>query len=107
MWLKILLDELYMGIKGSALLCENKSCIALTNSPVQHQRTKNIDIHMHFTREKVLNGDIDLNFCSTEDRDADIFTNPLCATKFCEFHVMLGILEFGSNDHVGDLDLYL
>jgi len=48
---------------------------------VFHARTKHIEVHYHFIREKVLAGEIDLIYVSTEDRVADIFTKVLGAEK--------------------------
>ena len=40
-------------------------------------RTKHIEVHYHFVREKVLVGDIDLVYVSIEEQVADIFTKAL------------------------------
>ena len=40
---------------------DNKGCIALTENPVHHDRTKHFDIQHHFVREKVLKGDVELS----------------------------------------------
>ncbi len=48
-----------------------------------HARTKHIEVHYHFIREKVLAGEIDLIYVSTEDQVADIFTKVLEAEKHC------------------------
>jgi len=48
---------------------------------VFHARMKHIEVHYHFIREKVLVGEIDLTYVSTEDQVADIFTKVLGAEK--------------------------
>ena len=40
------------------LLCNNESAVKLTNNPIQHSRTKHIDIHHHFLRDHVAKNDI-------------------------------------------------
>jgi hypothetical protein len=40
------------------LLCDNESAIKIANNPVQHSRTKHIDIRHHFLRDHVAKGDI-------------------------------------------------
>ena len=57
------------------LLCDNKRAVKLANNPVQHSRTKHIDIHHHFLRDHVAKNDISLEGVRTEDQLADIFTN--------------------------------
>ena len=39
----------------------------LANNPVYHARTKHIEVHYHFVREKVLAGEVDLVYVSTEE----------------------------------------
>jgi len=57
-----------------------------------HARTKHIEVHYHFIREKVLAGEIDLIYVSTEDQVADIFTKVLGAKKHCRFRSTLGVM---------------
>jgi methyl coenzyme M reductase subunit D len=40
------------------LLCDNESAVKIANNPVQHSRTKHIDIRHHFVRDHVAKGDI-------------------------------------------------
>ena len=42
------------------LLCDNESAVKLANNPVQHSRTKHIDIRHHFLRDHVAKNDISL-----------------------------------------------
>ena len=51
---------------------------------MQHSRTKNIDIRHHFLRDHVQKGDITLEFVSTKDQLADIFTKPLSEEQFVD-----------------------
>ena len=57
--------------------CDNTSAINLSKNPIQHSRTKHIDIRHHFLRDHVKNGDISLDFVDTNNQLADIFTKPL------------------------------
>ena len=56
------------------LLCDNESAVKLANNPVQHSRTKHIDIRHHFLRDHVAKNDISLEGVRTDDQLADIFT---------------------------------
>ena len=56
---------------------DNQGCIAMSENPVQHQRTKHIDIRYHFVRERVESGDIKLTYVGTEHQLADLLTKPL------------------------------
>jgi hypothetical protein len=75
------------------IYCDNISSILLANNPVYHARTKHIEVHYHFIREKVLVKEINLIHVSTEDQVANIFTKALGTNKLKRFRKMLGVLE--------------
>jgi hypothetical protein len=75
------------------IYCDNISSILLANNLVYHARTKHIEVHYHFIREKVLAKEIDFNHVSTEDQVVDIFTKVLGTDKFKKFQKMFGVLE--------------
>jgi len=60
---------------------------------VFHARTKHIEVHYHFIREKVLAGEIHLIYVSIKDQVADIFTKVLGAQKHRRFRNRLGVIE--------------
>ena len=63
------------------IYCDNLSSIQLARNPVFHARTKQIEVHYHFIRERVLDGNIDLTYVRTDEQIADIFTKALGAEK--------------------------
>jgi hypothetical protein len=63
------------------LVC-NQSAIKLAKDPVQHQRRKHIELHMHFIRNLIHDQVIEVLFFPTEDQVADIFTKSLTEAKF-------------------------
>jgi hypothetical protein len=67
------------------IYCDNISNILLANNPVYHARSKHIEVHYHFIREKVLAKEIDLIHVSTENQVADIFTKALGTDKLKKF----------------------
>jgi hypothetical protein len=42
------------------LMNDNKSAISLAKTTISHGRSKQIEIHFHFIREKVINGMIEV-----------------------------------------------
>jgi hypothetical protein len=62
-------------------------------NPVFHARTKHIEVHYLFIREKVLAREINLIYFSIEDQVANIFTKVLGAEKHRQFRSMLGVME--------------
>jgi hypothetical protein len=75
------------------LLCDNESAIFLVDNPVEHSRTKHIDIRHHFLRDHQQKGDIDIYHISTENQLAYIFTKPLDEKRFCRFCSELNVLD--------------
>ena len=75
------------------LLCDNESAVKIANNPVQHSRTKHIDIRHHFLRDHVARNDILLCGVRSEDQLADIFTKPLDESTFCRLRSELNILD--------------
>ena len=75
------------------IYCDNSSTICLTKNPIQHSRTKHIDIRHHFLREHVQNGNIVVDFVNTENQVADILTKPLNEDLFCKNRLALGIIR--------------
>nr|GEZ61370.1 retrovirus-related Pol polyprotein from transposon TNT 1-94 [Tanacetum cinerariifolium] len=64
------------------MYCDSKAAIAISCNPVQHSRTKYIDVHYHFIKEKVKKGIVDLFFVGTEYQLADLFTKALPVERF-------------------------
>ena len=60
-----------------SIFCDNTSTINLSINPIQHFKTKNIEIRHHFLRDHLQKGDISLEFVSTEDQLANIFIKSL------------------------------
>ncbi|KAL0311880.1 UNVERIFIED_CONTAM: Retrovirus-related Pol polyprotein from transposon RE1 [Sesamum radiatum] len=91
-WLRRILED--MGEKQeepTTIYCDNKSAIAITKNPVQHNRTKHIDIKYHALREATTRGEIELKYCSTEEQLADMFTKALPRDKFEELRTKIGV----------------
>lgn len=60
-WLRQVLDDMGLDQEDATkLYCDNQSTIKLVNNPVFHARTKHIEVHHHFIRELIQNGDIEL-----------------------------------------------
>ena len=83
MWLMQLIKDLHKPVGYSATLYnDNPSAICLVENLVFHDRNKHVKIHYQFTREKVLEGEIDLQHIKTEQQIADVLTKGLSFHKF-------------------------
>ena len=53
LWIRRLLTELgFKPEKPIELHCDNKSAIDIAHNPVQHDRTKHVEVDRHFINEK-------------------------------------------------------
>ena len=93
-WLQKLLSDLGQLVDVPVVIyCDNINSILLVNNLVYHARTKHIEVHYHFIREKILAKEIDLIHVSIEDQVADIFTKALGTDKLKKFRKMFSVLE--------------
>jgi hypothetical protein len=77
--------------RATLVYCDNVSAVYLFTNPVQHQRTKHVEINLHFVRERVAVGDVHVLHVSTTSQFADIFTKGLTYLVFLEFCSSLNI----------------
>ncbi|WVZ80759.1 hypothetical protein U9M48_028212 [Paspalum notatum var. saurae] len=93
LYMKQMLKDYGVELSRIPLLCDNESAVKLTNNPVQHSRTKHIDIRHHFIRDHVAKGGILLRNVGTKEQLADIFTKPLDESNFCRLRGELNVLD--------------
>nr|BDI54701.1 Retrovirus-related Pol polyprotein from transposon TNT 1-94 [Triticum aestivum]BDI54741.1 Retrovirus-related Pol polyprotein from transposon TNT 1-94 [Triticum aestivum] len=91
--MKQTLKDYGINMKNVPLYCDNESAIKISRNPVQHSKTKHIQIRHHFLRDHVLKGDISMCHARTEDQLADIFSKPLDEKRFSKLRCELNILE--------------
>ncbi|KAE8700517.1 hypothetical protein F3Y22_tig00110556pilonHSYRG00215 [Hibiscus syriacus] len=82
MWLQGMVEELGIQQKVLTVFCDNQSTIHLTRNQVFHERSKHIDVKLHFVRDVVTKGSITVKKIPTEENPADMLTKALPATKF-------------------------
>jgi hypothetical protein len=85
-WLRQLLQELHAPLTKSTLVyCDNVNAVYLSTNPIQHQRTKHVEIDLHFVRERVAIGDVRVLHVPMISQFADIFMKGLPTSVFSEF----------------------
>lgn len=93
-WLRQLLMELHAPLRRSTLVyCDNISTVYMASNPVQHQRTKHIEIDLHFVRDRVALGEVRVLHVPTSLQFADIFTKGLPSPVFTEFRSSLNVRQ--------------
>jgi hypothetical protein len=93
LWMTQTLRDFGYNLSKVPLLCDNESAIHMADNPVEHSRTKHIDIRHHFLRDHQQKGDIEVYHISTENQQADIFTKPLDEKTFCRLRSELNVLD--------------
>ena len=92
LWIKQQVKDFGIETSCIPILCDNTSAINMAKNPVQHKRTKHIDVRHHFLRDNVEKGNIIMEFCKTENQVADIFTKALGRELFKKNRLELGLI---------------
>ncbi|GJS12216.1 retrovirus-related pol polyprotein from transposon TNT 1-94 [Tanacetum coccineum] len=96
LWMRTQLTDYSFFYDKVPIYCDLKSAIAISCNPVQHTRTKHIDVRYHFIKDRVEKGTIELYFVGTEYQLADLFTKSLPEARFkflvekLEFMIIVG-----------------
>jgi hypothetical protein len=105
-WLRQLLTELHHPIQQATIVyCDNISAVYIAGNPVQHRRTKHIEIDIHFVREKVALGQVRVLHVPTTAQFADIFTKALGTAPFSDIRSSLNVVDH-TVDTAGDVRIY-
>jgi hypothetical protein len=91
LWMKTLLGDYGFSQDTMVISCDNTSAINISKNPVQHSRTKHIDIRHHFLRDCVESEVVSLSFIPTENQLADILTKPLNGSKLESHRKAIGV----------------
>ncbi|GJU26702.1 hypothetical protein Tco_1165323 [Tanacetum coccineum] len=71
LWKKQALIEYVVRLDDIPIMCDNKGAIDLSKNPVQHSRTKHIEIRHHFLRDNFQKGNISIEKVLTYETDTD------------------------------------
>lgn len=82
-WLHSLFKELTLKHKIPAVVwCDNAGAKQLSVNPVFHSRTKHIEVDVHYIRDMIAQGLIEIRFVPTLEQTADIFTKAISIEQF-------------------------
>lgn len=82
LWLKSFLKKLDISVSSVKIGVDNQSANKLTQVQQLHNRTKHIDIKVHFVRDECEKGNITIFYVQSSDQLADLFTKALSKTVF-------------------------
>lgn len=94
LWLRLLLKDLgYLPTQPIRLYCDNKAARDIAHNPVQHDRTKHVEIDRFFIKEKLDEKIVELPKIRSEDQLADILTKAVSSQVFFKFLSKLGMYD--------------
>ena len=88
------LSQLYedmtgIDIKPVVIRNDNQGALSIIKNPSNHHKTKHIDIRYHYVRENNENGNIAVEYVSSGENIADIFTKACAKQKLLSFRPYL------------------
>ncbi|KAA0055541.1 Cysteine-rich RLK (RECEPTOR-like protein kinase) 8 [Cucumis melo var. makuwa] len=93
-WLQKVLSNLHQECETPLkLFCDNKAAINIANNPVQHDRTKHIEIDRHFIKERLDSGSIRIPYIPSSQQVADVLTKGLLRPNFDFCVSKLGLID--------------
>ncbi|GJW32440.1 retrovirus-related pol polyprotein from transposon TNT 1-94 [Tanacetum coccineum] len=101
-WMRTQLLDYGYKYNRIPMYCDSKSVIAISCNPVQHSKTKHIDIRYHFIKEHVEKGTVEIYFVGTEYQLADLFTKALPKERF-EYLVHRIVIIMAQQQHAADV----
>ncbi|KAK2988104.1 hypothetical protein RJ640_023853 [Escallonia rubra] len=94
LWLRLILQDLgCVSKQPTKLYCNNKAACDIAHNPVQHDRTKHVEIDRFFIKEKLDEKIVELPHIRSEDQLADILTKAVSSRVFSKFLSKLGMWD--------------
>ena len=91
LWMKKLLHDYGITQDTTCMFCDTMSAINFSKNPVQHLKSKHIEIRYHFIRDLVEEMTVYLEFINTDNQKANIFTKPLDGPRFESLRKTIGV----------------
>ena len=93
-WLRQLFTNLGIDIsKPTPILCDNPVAITISKDNPYHTRTKHINTHYHYIRERPASHEVIHNRVASKDNAADLFTKALDPKQHTKLMNLLGMGE--------------
>lgn len=97
MWLRTFGKELGDDIDSpTPLCCDNQGSIFLAENPAIDRRTKHVEVHYHFIRDYVANGQVEIFYVPTKEQLADSLTKNISFSILEYFRREVGLVSSAS-----------
>lgn len=87
------MSELGLDQEEIEVFSDNQSAIYLTKHQVFHERSKHIDVKLHFVRDIIGTGAVKVLKITIEDNPSDMLTKALPYAKFKHCLDLVNVLE--------------
>jgi hypothetical protein len=96
---EVWLQRMCLGIRfehrAMKISCDSQSIIFLEKNPVDHLKTKKIDVQYHFVRDMVESNKVIMEKVNTLEHIADLLTKSVSAMKFSWCREAISIVSLG------------
>ena len=92
LWMKKILSDYGIPQDTMVVYYDNSSTIDISKNPIQHSKTKHIEIRYHFIRDLVKRKIMTLEYIPTERQNVDIFTKSLDKSRFETICQVIGVI---------------
>ena len=97
LWIRRILRDLGIVLtKPMKLYCDNESAVKIANNPVQHDRTKHVEIDRHFIKDHLEKATVELPHVASAEQLADMLTKGVCSRIFQSSLDKLGMIDIHS-----------
>ena len=94
LWLRSLLAEIgFPPSLAMNLFCDNKAAIDISHNPIQHDRTKHMEVDRHFIKHNSEEKIIQFPFVKSKDQLTDILTKAITSKNFYDSLEKLGVRD--------------
>jgi hypothetical protein len=91
-WLQYLFKDLGVSkYEPRVLFCDNQGAISLAKNPTHHAKTKHVDVQLHFIRDHLEKGTINVEYCPTGDMLADLMTKGWARDRHAELMELMRV----------------
>ena len=92
LWVKGLVNELGMVQECISVMCDSQSVMHLSKNQMYHERTKHIDVRLHFVRDFIAQRLVKIEKVSSEDNAANMMTKVVTLSKFKHCMDLVGVI---------------
>jgi hypothetical protein len=91
LWTKYFLEEQGFNIRNNIIYQDNTSAILMEENgrTSSGKKTRHINIRYFFVRDRIEKGEVQIEYCPTDEMTGDYFTKPVQGAKFRKFRTRI------------------